>query len=287
MRQVDTLRLRDWVAQDADPGGAATGRVLIVAGSRQTPGAARLAAEGALRAGAEKVQVLTVRSTATALAVAVPELLVAGVPETRDGEIAASAFGLVAELSRQADVLLLGPGFMSPQAAVDLCRPLLPRVRTRVVLDALAMAFLAAEPSFRFSEGQAVLTPNEGEVSLALDVDAADLEQEVDGGALRLAHRAQAVVTAGGATTFTATPAGRLWRDEAGQGGMAASGSGDVKAGVVAATFARIPDPERAALWGGHVHALAGELVSSTVGRAGYLASEVVAAVPRVLAPPS
>jgi ADP-dependent NAD(P)H-hydrate dehydratase len=284
MRQVDTLRLREWVAQDADPRGAATGRVLIVAGSRQTPGAARLAAEGALRAGAEKVQELTVRSTAAALAVAVPELLVAGVDETPDGEIAASAFRLVAELSGQADVLLLGPGFMSPQAAVDLCRPLLPRVRTRVVLDALAMAFLAAEPSFLFPDGQAVLTPNEGEVSLALGVDAEELDHEVDGGALRLARRTRAVVTAGGATTFTATPAGRLWSDEAGHGGMAASGSGDVKAGIVAAIFARTPDPERAALWGGHVHALAGELVSSTVGPAGYLASEVVAAVPRVLA---
>lgn len=100
-------------------------------------------------------------------------------------------------------------------------------------------------------------------------------------------RRARAVVTAGGATTFTATPAGRLWSDEAGHGGMAASGSGDVKAGIVAAMFARTPDPERAALWGGHVHALAEELVSSTVGPVGYLASEVVAAVPRVLASPS
>jgi hydroxyethylthiazole kinase-like uncharacterized protein yjeF len=280
---VDTEQLRDWVGRDAGLADGPRGQVVIVAGSRQTPGAARLAAEAAVRAGAEKVQVITVRSTATALAVAVPELLVAGVDETPDGEISASAFGVTVEMAEAADVVLVGPGFMSPQAAADLCRPLLPRLRGRLVVDALALSFLASEPSFTFAEGQAVLTPNTSEVGLALDVDPARLEEVADGGALRLARRSHAVVSSGGATTHTASPSGRVWKDPAGHPGLAASGSGDVKAGVVAAALARIADPEKAALWGAHVHARAGERVASTVGVAGFFAREVAAAVPQVL----
>lgn len=284
MTEVETSVLREWCAQEIGFGEVARGRLLIVGGSRQTPGAVRLAAEAALRAGAEKVQLLTVRSNAPTLAVAVPELFVAGVEETPGGEIMASAFALAVEMAEQTDVVLVGPGFMSPQSAVDLCRPLLPRLRTKVVVDALAMAFFAAEPSFTFDDGQAVLTPNTGEVGLALDMEPAAVEKDPSAGAGRLSRRSNAVVSCGGSTTYVSTPTGRAWIDHSGHGGLAASGSGDVKAGLVAAALARFADPERAAVWGGHVHGLAGERVAARAGGAGYLASEVAAAVPEVVA---
>lgn len=283
MRTVDSALLRTWSAGGEAPGQETGGRLLIVGGSRQTPGAVRLAAEAALRAGAETVQVLTVRSTAPAFAVAVPELFVAGVDETGDGEIAPGAFGLAAEMAEQADVVLVGPGFMSPRAAVELCRPLLTRLRCRIVVDALAMAVFAAEPSFRFVDAQAILTPNTGELGLALDEDPKGAEQEPVGAIRRLTQQANAVVTSGSSTTYVAGPRGEIWVDRSGHDGLAASGSGDVKAGIIAAAFGRVRDPEKAAVWGGHVHARAGELVASRIGRVGFLAGEVVAAVPEVL----
>jgi ADP-dependent NAD(P)H-hydrate dehydratase len=58
------------------------GRVCIIGGSREVPGAVLLAALGAMRAGAGKLQIVTVESRAAALAVAMPESLVIGRPET-------------------------------------------------------------------------------------------------------------------------------------------------------------------------------------------------------------
>src|SRR3954447_5424102 len=49
------------------------GHVVVLAGTASTPGAARLAAEAALRAGAGKLTVLTCEVTAAPLAVALPE----------------------------------------------------------------------------------------------------------------------------------------------------------------------------------------------------------------------
>ena len=54
------------------------GSVLVIAGSVEVPGAALLAATAALRAGAGKLQVATVKSAAMHLAMAVPEAMVIG-----------------------------------------------------------------------------------------------------------------------------------------------------------------------------------------------------------------
>ena len=58
------------------------GRVLVVGGSVEVPGAALLAGTAALRAGAGKLQIATCRSIAPQLGLALPEALVIGLPET-------------------------------------------------------------------------------------------------------------------------------------------------------------------------------------------------------------
>src|SRR5829696_7601355 len=63
------------------------GRVMVVAGSVEVPGAALLCGIGALRAGAGKLQMATCRSVAPHLGVAVPEALVSGLDETPGGGI--------------------------------------------------------------------------------------------------------------------------------------------------------------------------------------------------------
>ena len=64
-----------------DGGKETKGRLLIIAGSREVPGAALLAAAGAMRAGAGKLRIATVESVAVQLGVAIPEALVVGLAE--------------------------------------------------------------------------------------------------------------------------------------------------------------------------------------------------------------
>jgi len=283
--EVDDDLLRSWPLPGLAGDDTELGSLLIVAGSRQAPGAALLSALAALRAGAGKVQVLTVRSAATALAVAVPELLVEGADETEDGQLAPAAAATAAEMAREGDGVLVGPGFMSPRAAADLCRSLLPRLQNRVVVDALALAYFAEESERPTNEGRVIVTPNVGEVALALGIAEAELHGDQDHGAGRLARRHGLVVSSGGADSWIASPDGRMmWRDRAGHPGLGASGSGDTKAGVVAALFTRTDDPAQAAVWGGHVHGLAGERAAQQVAPVGYLAREMISQVPTVLA---
>ena len=181
--------------------------MLIVGGSRSAPGAALLSATAALRAGAKKVQVLTVRSVAAQMAVAVPELLVEGGDETEDGELAPAAAATAQEMAKEVDVVLVGPGFMNPQAGTDLCRALVPRLQNRLVVDALALAYFSESPKLATAEGRVIVTPNVGEVALALGIPETDLRGDQHQGASRLAHRHGVVVSAGGATGAERLPA--------------------------------------------------------------------------------
>src|SRR5919202_3327722 len=67
------------------------GRVLVVGGGRETPGALVLAGTAALRAGAGKLQVATGASSAPLVASQLPEARVFALPETKAGRLKPSA----------------------------------------------------------------------------------------------------------------------------------------------------------------------------------------------------
>src|SRR5579875_1603794 len=117
--------LRDWPlpAHDHEGSKESRGQVLVVGGAAQTPGAVLLAAVASLRAGAGKLAIATVRSTAPAIGVAVPEALVQGLPETEAGAIHPSAGDQVRDMAGSARAVLLGPGMTEEE---DCCRLLLP-----------------------------------------------------------------------------------------------------------------------------------------------------------------
>jgi NAD(P)H-hydrate repair Nnr-like enzyme with NAD(P)H-hydrate dehydratase domain len=92
------------------------------------------------------------------------------------------------------------------------------------------------------------------------------------------------VVLCGGTAKHLVTPDGQAWVVEGGGPGLAASGSGDVQAGILAGLLARGVEPAQAAAWAGYVHARCGERLAAAIGPLGYLARELPAQVPRVLA---
>jgi hydroxyethylthiazole kinase-like uncharacterized protein yjeF len=282
---ITTALLRDWPLPP--PGGDknANGRVLIVGGGVQTPGAILLAAEAAMRVGAGKLQMATVRSTAPLLSTAVPEAFVEGLPEQRDGDISPDAAERILELAGAADAVLLGPGIMRPDAAAELLGRIVPHLDTRVVIDALGMAYLTDRlDAVRHLEGRVLLTPNADELATTLGAEPSHGCDDLRDLAVRLAHETRAVVLGGAATSFVASPDGSVWRNEVGAPGMAASGAGDAKAGAVAGLLARGASPEQSAAWGSYAHGRAGERLTASVGRVGFLARELVRELPAVLA---
>jgi ADP-dependent NAD(P)H-hydrate dehydratase len=286
-RQAETVTpalLRAWPLPAGTGGKEGRGRTLVVGGSAETPGAVLLAAEAALRCGSGKLQVATAASVATALATAIPEALVRGLAETESGAIARGDAGRVSDLAEAADCVLVGPGLADPVESAALARAVVDGLSGPVVLDALALAAITDDINcVRHLQGRVVLTPNPSELAHCLHEDDDLVAKEPEAAAARLAERAQAVVSVGGATSWVADPDGRMWRDDGGAPGLGVSGAGDLRAGLVAGLLARGAEPAQAAVWAGHLHARAGERLTAQLGPLGYLARELGPQVPSLL----
>jgi hydroxyethylthiazole kinase-like uncharacterized protein yjeF len=259
--------LRGWPLPDPQGDKEARGTVLVVGGSRYTPGAVLLAGVAALRAGAGRLQLAVEASAAAALSIAVPEAKVLGLPE-RTGDVPEELLGL----ARDADVLAIGPGLDD----IDETARLMSRVLdvaaedAGVVLDAYALGALSNDAGLLAGRPQrVVLTPNVTEAQVMLGGEPDDLAEA----AMTLAERHRAVVSLYG---HIAAPDGRCWREESGDAGLGTSGSGDVRTGIVAGLLARGAEPAQAACWAAFAHAVSGQRLAPRYGRTGFLAREIV-----------
>ena len=285
---IDRALLRRWPlpapGPDVDKDGR--GRVLLVAGSRELPGAALLAGEAALRAGCGKLCVATARCVATGLALALPEARVVGLPETAAGGLAPEGAEALAAVAGEADVLLIGPGLRDPAALGAFLQTLLRALppATPVVLDALAIE--VAPRHADAARHRLLLTPHAGEMATLLRVDKDAVLADPAACARDAARALGAQLLLKGARSHLAAPDGRAWRHDGppeGLPGLACSGSGDVLAGLIAGLAARGASPEQAAAWGVALHAMAARRLARRVGPIGYLARELAAEVPALM----
>ena len=263
------------------------GRALIIGGSPTVPGGAMLAAVAALRAGAGKLQVATCASVALHMAVALPEALVAGHAEADDGAIAPGEAAALARKASRVDAVVLGPGMMDGPATGKLVARLLRKLEgeARLVVDAGALGGLKVGGERpRHLAGRLVLTPHAGEMSRLMGENRGAIMADPLAAARRCAAAHQAVVVMKGGCSFIATPQGLAWCCDQGNVGLATSGSGDTLAGIIGGLLARGANPTQAALWGCWLHGEAGNRLARRIGPVGYLARELAAEVPGLMA---
>jgi ADP-dependent NAD(P)H-hydrate dehydratase len=264
-RVVTPALLHDWPLSAPDGDKRSRGTVLVIGGAAPTPGAALLAGHAALRSGAGVLQVCCAPEAALALAVGMPEARVTGWNDL-DGEL------------DSADAVLVGPGLDDIDHALAMLQTVV-ACRAALVVDAYALGALSHEPGLLHGRDRLpVLTPNSTEAAVLSGRDDPGDPGDV---AAELAKRYQAVVSVRG---HTATPQGERWHEEGGDIGLGTAGSGDVLAGLIAGLLARGAEPAQAACWAVHVHAAAGQRLAARLGRTGFLARELAAEAPLVLA---
>jgi ADP-dependent NAD(P)H-hydrate dehydratase len=268
-------------ADGADKNGR--GRVLVIAGSAEVPGALLLAGEAAMRGGAGKLQLAGPQSATRGLGLLVPEARVIALAE-KDGEIASA--DEVLRIAAKCDALLLGPGMLDEDRARELARRLLGEVDgPGFVIDAAAMMGLWDDPEpARRHRGRVVLTPHAGEMASLSGASKEDVEADPLKAAREAAERLDAVVAVKGKHTFVASPDGGAWVHHSQAVGLATSGSGDVLAGLITGLLARGASPEQATLWGIFLHGQAGVRLSAAVGPLGFLARELAGEIPALMA---
>jgi len=226
------------------------GHAVVVSGPAWSTGAARLAARGALRAGAGLVTIASPRDALAINAAASLAVMVRPV----DGAAELAKF-----LSdRRLNALAIGPGVGVGEATCERVLAALKGERA-VVLDADAITSFAADPqrlarALQARSAQAtILTPHEGEFSryfFALDKNTkvpSKLER-----ARLAAELVDAVVVLKGADTVIAAPDGRAAISANAPPYLATAGAGDVLTGMTAGLLAQgmpVFEAAAAAVW--------------------------------------
>ena len=266
------------------------GRVLVVAGSTGMTGAAALASEAALRAGAGLVTLATPKHLNPILEGLLPEVMTLPLPETDAGSLSVSAASAILEFAEKTkSVLAIGPGLSQHSDTVLLVHQLVRENRERalnlrMVVDADGLNALSQVPEvISLLDREAILTPHPGEMSRLTSSSVPSLEADRIRTAQQFASEHNLTLVFKGAPTVTGLVNGDVWINSTGNPGMATGGMGDVLTGIIAGLMAQGHSNETAAVLGVYLHGLAGDIAAETLGMHGLVASDVLKAVPKAI----
>ena len=168
------------------------GKVLIVAGSSGYTGAAALAAQGALRAGAGLVTLAVPQPIYPILASKLTEAMVVGLP-AENQLLGPASLPRLLELAEGMDAIAVGPGLGRGEGVTKLVAGILENAKAPVVLDADGL-YALSQLEARRGKQPLILTPHSGELARLLKVSSQYVEANRLAAAKKAAEAFQATM---------------------------------------------------------------------------------------------
>jgi hydroxyethylthiazole kinase-like uncharacterized protein yjeF len=243
------------------------GHGLIISGSYGMMGAALLAGEGCLRAGAGLVTVHVPRFGYNIIQTGLPEALAS----LDQSDI---LFSEAPDLEPFTSIGI-GPGLGVKPNTVRGLKMLLKSVKVPLVIDADGLNILSQHPDLieLLPEGT-ILTPHPKEFDRLVGKSGEGYERHLK--QRIFAAKYGVIVVLKGANTGIALPDGGYWFNTTGNPGMATGGSGDVLTGMIAGLLAQGMKPGDAALSGVYLHGLAGDLAAEVLSQEALIARDII-----------
>lgn len=267
---------KEWVVkrlparpQDANKG--TFGKILVVAGSENYPGAAYLACAACYRVGAGLVTLATEDVVKIIVFRKLPEVTFL-LPDEVVGKV------------NKYDVLLVGPGLGQSDQAAKVMEDLLSSNLPPAVIDGDGLNLLSKRGEWWKKLGnEVILTPHPGEMARLTGLTIKEIQSDRVNVAQYFAKKWGKIIVLKGANTLVVSPAGQVLISPFANPALATAGTGDVLAGMIAGMLGQGLKPFDAAAVGVHIHGLAGEELREKVGKAGGLASDLLPLIPLII----
>lgn len=238
------------------------GKVLVIAGSENFPGAAYLACAASYRVGTGLVTLAAIPSVKIVIAKKLPEVTFISQNE-------------VGKKLMEYDAVLMGPGLGQQNYTKALIKRILKHKLHKLVLDADAL-----NTSYK---PYAVLTPHPGEMARLTGLTVNEIQSDRENVAKHFAKKWRKIVVLKGADTIIASPDGECAVNPFANPLLATAGTGDVLAGIIAGLLAQGLNEFEGACAGVFIHSMAGEMLKEKLGDAGALASDLLPLIPKTL----
>jgi ADP-dependent NAD(P)H-hydrate dehydratase / NAD(P)H-hydrate epimerase len=264
-------------ARISDSNKGTYGKVLIIGGSRGKTGAAAMAGQAALRAGAGLVTVATAESVLPIIATSMLELMTAALAETPEGTIANQS---IAALLKDKTVVAIGPGLTTVTETSAFVRRVGTECRAQLVIDADGLNALVG---FEGDLGGAVLTPHPGEMARLIGKSIEYVTSNRIETARQFAKTRNAYVVLKGYRTVVAAPDESVYINPKGNPGMATAGTGDILTGMISGILAQEhlgSFIERLCL-AVYLHGLAGDFAAEEIGEESLVATDLLRFLPK------
>jgi len=300
--------LRAWIpARPRSAHKGTFGRVVVVAGSVNYPGAALLSGEAAYRVGAGLVTLATPAPVYEVLVPRLPEATWMILPDDM-GVVAEAAVEVLEREMGEAQAMVLGPGLGVEKATAGFVRRMMGVEEvphpTRIgfganqaasraahawppmVIDADGLKLLARlDRWWTHVPAGSIVTPHPGEMAMLTGLSKEDVQADRIGLAQRSAREWGVVIVLKGAFTVVAAPMGETAVEPFATAALARAGTGDVLTGAIAGLVAQGLPAWQAAVLGAYVHGRAGELAEEELQTAAaVLAGDVAQSLGAALA---
>lgn len=260
------------------------GTALILAGSKQFPGAALLAGQAAARSGTGLITMAVPNATLDLIVWQMPEAIWIPLIASQDW-MSEEDIHAISEKLENVDAALLGPGFGLDEATARFIDEFLKLKKIPpLVIDADGLKLLAGLDKWhnRLPE-ESVLTPHPGEMAILTGVDKEKIQAERLEIAERFAAKWKQVVLLKGAFSVIAAPDGRTALLPLSTSALATAGTGDVLAGLITGLRAQGLSAFDAACAGAWLHGMAALNAAANIGgSAGVIAGDLLVEFPKL-----
>ncbi|MBD8015471.1 NAD(P)H-hydrate dehydratase [Planococcus wigleyi] len=247
------------------------GTALLIAGTKEMPGAALLAGLGAMRSGVGK---LVIATEAEAMAMIVPRL-----PEATYVQ---NGMQRIAEQLASVDAYraaAIGPGTEPDRMTEDALSVLL-ESSMPLIVDAGALS----RRTYAERQAPVILTPHPAEFSRITGVAVDELQKHRADYAAEWAEKLGVAIVLKGQNTVTAFQDGEVWINPTGNSSLAKGGTGDTLAGIMLGMLCCHNDWKHAVLNAVHMHGACADEWTKTRSPHTLLAHELAELLPEVWA---
>lgn len=253
------------------------GKVLIIAGCDDMPGAAFLSSKSAFVSGCGMVKLLTTTKA--------KEYIFNNLYECMVEDITQDNFNLDDSLN-WADVVLIGPGLSQSNNAIRLFDEVIKKCSKPLIIDADGLNILSSNLDALIARKEkgltTILTPHPGEFKrLFKDYNNIDSYQNIDV-CMEIAAKYGIILVSKDAKTII-TDGKSVFINDSGSNAMATAGSGDVLSGMIASLAFNSSDKLLGAALAVFIHGLAGENASNKKNNYSVIASDIIDGIEKVI----
>tara|TARA_B100001029_G_scaffold176403_1_gene179283 strand:- start:679 stop:2253 length:1575 start_codon:yes stop_codon:yes gene_type:complete len=259
------------------------GKLLIIAGSRQYPGAAILTCESALIAGTGLIKLFSTKFVQQTTVIKLPEITHS---HTQNGEyLNMDSYEEFVENINNFDAIILGPGITQNKSTIDLVTKIIDFLRKNpssppVVIDADGLNILSQIKKWPIKLSKKfILTPHVGEMAGLMNISTKKVNNNRLSISKELAKKTNSIILLKGSGTIL-TNGKEILISNKSVPALATAGTGDILSGLIGGFIAQGIPPMNAASTAIYFHAESGILAQKDIGEISSKASDLFRYLP-------